>query len=92
MGNGTIYQIRVVHRIKKNYNSIKARFYGNDLFEINNTLICTEPTDINSTSKTNESHRLNSTQYKQMIYTIKIAQSRVKNFRYWNKTTAKSDL
>ena len=71
MGNGTIYQIRVAHRIKKNYNRIKARFYGNDLFEINNTLICTEPTDINSTSKTNESHRLNSTQYKQMIYTTK---------------------
>lgn len=64
MGNGTIYHIRVAHELKKKYNSIKARFYGNDLFEINNTLICTEPTDINSTSKTNESHRLNSTQYK----------------------------
>ena len=41
MGNGTIYHIRVAHELKKKYNSIKAHFYGNDLFEINNTLICT---------------------------------------------------
>ena len=71
MGNGTIYQIRVVHRIKKNYNSIKARFYGMIYLKVITHWICTEPTDINSTSKTNESHRLNSTQYKQMIYATK---------------------
>lgn len=64
MGNDTIYQIRIAHRIKKNYNSIKARFYGMIYLKVITHWICTEPTDINSTSKTNESHRLNSTQYK----------------------------